>query len=675
MSRLIPPLLAALLAALAHPAHAALDVAGIDRARDACTDFYQYSNRTWLQATAIPDDRSRWGTFEMIAQRNETRIVDLLEEARGKPLPPYGSWQRKVIEYYASGMDRVAIDKAGLRPIGGQLALAKQVATPAALAGALGRLHAQRIYAGFEFQVRAVAKDSTRYLAEIEQGGLGLPERDYYFLDDARTTQIRESYRKHVARMLELGGDSPEVAAQGAEWVFAFETALARASMTAVETRDVDKTYNRMSLADLAAQAPGLPWQRYFEALGAKDLASINVAQPEFFKAFARLASERPPGQWQAYLRWHVLHATADKLAAPFEAAEFDFYERQLRGKKTAAPRARDVIRVMGGHYGQEGVGHAIGHLFTDAAFPPGAKARALQLVNNVKAALGERLREIDWMSEETRARSLEKLAAMQVKIGYPDRWRDISDARIGRYSFAENWLRGNEFDHRRFLAQAGRPVDRGDWWMSPHIVNAYYNARANEIVFPAAILQPPYFDAAADDALNYGGIGMVIGHEITHGFDDRGRRFDKDGNLRDWWTAEDARRYIERAAKIERQYDEFEAVEGVKVNGKLTLGENLSDVGGLKIAYLALQRALQGKPREPIEGLSPEQRFFLSYAQAWRSNIRVEQERVFLQTDGHSPARFRVAGPIAHMPEFAAAFSCDASKALLVESARANIW
>jgi putative endopeptidase len=675
MSRCTLASLAALLAALAAPAHAALDIAGIDRARDACTDFYQYANHSWLQSIAIPDDQSRWGTFDIIAQRNEKVIVGALEEARRKPLPPQGSWERKLVEYYASGMDREAIDAAGLRPVDAQLALARNAATPADLARTLGHLHAQRLYAGFEFLVRSDAKDSTRYLAEIAQGGLGLPERDYYFDDDPRTRQIRESYRKHVARMFELGGDSAESASRGADRVVALETALARASMTAVERRDVDKTYNRMSVAELEALAPGLPWRGYFDALGAKDLASVNVAQPAYFRALAGLAAERPSEEWQAYLRWQVLHATATKLATPFTEADFDFYERQLRGKKAAPPRARSVLGVIGGNYGDEGLGHAIGHLFVDRAFPPEAKARALELVNNVKAALAERIRAIDWMSDETRARSLEKLDAMKIKIGYPDRWRDFSDARIGRHAFAENWLRGNEFDHRRFLARIGQPVDRGDWWMSPHIVNAYHNSRANEIVFPAAILQPPYFDASADDALNYGGIGMVIGHEITHGFDDRGRRFDKDGNLRDWWTPEDARRYVERAAKIERQYGGFEGVEGVKVNGKLTLGENISDVGGLKIAYLALQRALKDKPRDPIEGLTPEQRFFLSFAQAWRSSIRVEQERLYLQTDGHSPPRFRVAGPIAQLPEFAAAFSCDASKALLTESARANIW
>jgi predicted metalloendopeptidase len=562
-----------------------------------------------------------------------------------------------------------------LKPLQPQLDRIAATRNAADLAATLGALHVLGMTPGFEFEVRPDAKNSTRYLAEVVQAGLGLPDRDYYFNDDDRTKSLRAGYRQHVAKMFELSGDKPEAAARNAEAVFALETELARASMTAVERRDVDKTYNKMTLTQLSAQAPGFPWAAYFKALGLADVSEVNVAQPAFFKAFAKLAAERPAADWQTYLRWHLLHEAASKLPAAFNQANFDFYDAQLNGVKAAPPRARHVILNMAGRYGSLPMGQGVGEIFVEKAFPPEAKARARELVDNVKAALGDRLRTVDWMSEETRKRALEKLAAMQIKIGYPDQPRDYSDADVGPYSFVENWMRANAFEHRRTSRRVGAPVDRGEWFMGPHIVNAYYNSRGNEIVFPAAILQPPYFDARADDALNYGAIGMVIGHEITHGFDDRGRRFDAQGNLRDWWTDEDARRYVERAQKVERQYSGFDGVEGTKVNGKLTLGENISDVGGLKIAYLALQKALKDKPQEKIDGYTPEQRFFLSYAQQWRSRYRIERERLMLATDSHSPPRYRVSGVIVHMPEFARAFSCDANRTLLSEGERANIW
>ena len=676
MTRFLPRALAAALAiAFAPCAPAALDVAGIDRAIDPCTDFYAFANHRWLETTRIPDDRPAWGMMAIMSRDNQDVMVRALEDALKRPLPAKGSAQRKALDYYASGMDTAAIAKAGLAPLEPHFKRIAAVEGPQGLARAVAALHRQGIKAGFEFNVDQDSKESTRYLPEIVQGGLGLPDRDYYFLDDERTQAQRAAYRKHVGRMFELAGDAPEAAARSAETVLALETELARASMTAVERRDVDKTYNKTTVAALASAAPDFPWKEYFDALGTARVQELNVAQPAYFAALARLAKERPASEWRTYLRWQVLNASASKLPEALEQEDFAFNQTVLQGTKAQPPRERRVIEAMGGRYGERGLGQALGRIYVDQAFSPQAKARALELVNNVKAALGDRLRSVDWMSEDTRAKSLDKLAKMNVKIGYPDVWRDYSKADVGAYPFVENWLRANAFDHERLLARIGAPVDRGDWWMSPQIVNAYYNARRNEIVFPAGILQPPFFDMKADDAVNYGGIGMVIGHEITHGFDDRGRRFDAQGNLRDWWTEDDARRYKERAAKVERQYGGFEGVEGVKVNGALTLGENISDVGGLKIAYLALQKAEQAKPAGAIDGLTPDQRFFLAYAQGWRSLARTEQERLQLRTDGHSPARFRVRGPLANMPEFARAFSCDPSKALIADIDRANIW
>ena len=669
------PIAAALASLACLAARAGLDVAGIDKSVDACTDFYRYANRSWLEATAIPADRARWGTFEIIALRNERVLKSALDEALARPLPPAGSVERKVIQYYASGMDEAAIERTGLAPIAPLLHRARTVASPRDVLLAIASFHLHGIGAGFEFDVNPDAKDSTRYLADLVQGGLGMPDRDYYFLEDERSAKLRAGYRRHVQKVFELAGDAPEAAAKAAEAVIALETEMARASMTGTERRDVDKTYNRMPVAGLAELAPGLPWADYLAAIGARDASQVNVRMPEFFKALGRLAGERPIEQWRAYVRFHVLNDASTKLPAAFEAEHFDFYERQFRGTQAQAPRHRRVLVIMGGTYGELGVGQGIGRLFVDKAFPPEAKARAKELIDNVKLALKGRIERVQWMSPETRSRSLEKLAAMQVKIGYPDQWRDLSGLDVGAYSFVENWMHAAAFDLARQVRRIGQPVDRTDWFMSPHIVNAYYNARGNEIVFPAAILQPPYFDAKVDDAVNYGGIGMVIGHEITHGFDDRGRRFDKDGNLRDWWTAEDAKRYTEQAQKVVKQYGAMDGVEGVKPNGALTLGENLSDVGGIKIAYDALQIALKQHPVGLIDGLTPEQRFYLSFAQAWRQNSRIEYERNALLTGTHSLPRFRVNGPVKHMPEFAKAFSCEPAKALLSEGERANIW
>ena len=668
-------LAAAVLAALPATPHARLDPASIDRALDPCVDFYGYANRRWLESTAIPDDRSNWGAFSELELRNEKLLLQAFEEGSKQPLPPEGTPERMAFQFYASGMDEAAIARAGLAPIAPLMAKAAAIASERSLASALATLHTHGIDAGFDFAVQVDSGDSRRYLAQVSQAGLGLPDRDYYLRDDERSVKLREAYRKHIARMFALAGESETDAQRLAATVFELETELARASLTIAERRDPHKTYNKLALKALEEAAPGFPWREYFAELGAPQLAELNVAQPEFMRAFARLAAARAPADWQAYTRWHVLLATASKLTAPFEQEHFDFHERQLDGVKAPPPRYRHVLAEMGGRFGARRAGMAIGKIYVARAFPPEAKARMQELVGNVKAALAARLKRVDWMEEETRRRALEKLAAMELKIGYPDRWRDYADLDAGPYPFAENWLRANAYDHRRELRRIGQPVDRTDWWMAPHIVNAYYNGRGNEIVFPAAILQPPYFDLRADDAVNYGAIGMVIGHEITHGFDDRGRRFDKDGNLREWWTAQDDKRYRERAALVERQYAGLDPVHGVKINGTITLGENLSDIGGTKIAYDALQLALAGKPRPAIDGLTPEQRFFVSFAHIWRSRGREEWERKLILTDAHSLPRLRVLGTIAHMPEFAKAFSCEPSRTLTAEWEKARIW
>jgi predicted metalloendopeptidase len=676
MSRLPSRLAAALAAALPVVCAAALDTAGISRDISPCDDFYAYANRQWLEATTIPEDKSDWGTFAIIAKRNKEVLKAILADAAASnPFPP-GSNRHKVVAYYRSGMDEAAIARAGLAPLAPVFSAIDSVKEPADLPAAIAALHRSGIRAGFGFTVRQDAKDSRRYLAELQQGGLGLPDRDYYFRDDERSKAQREAYRAHVARMFGLAGEQSEAAARLAADVMDLETALAGAHMTLVERRDPDKTYNLRATARLAEEAPGLDWKAYFAAAGVPDLAEVNVAQPGAAAALAKLAATRPAAQWRAYLRWHALNAAATKLPREFEEENFAFFQRTLTGVREMPPRNERVIEAISGRYGGEPLAHALGELFVGEAFPPEAKRRALELVGHVKAALRERLEKLDWMEEATRKAALDKLDRMAVKIGYPDRWRDFSPAEIGAGPFAANWLAANRHEFARTISRLGKPVDRGEWWMSPHIVNAYYGATLNEIVFPAGILQPPYFDAKADDAVNFGGIGMVIGHEIMHGFDDRGRRYDADGNLREWWTAADRERYQQRAQAVVAQYDAYAGVDGLKVNGKLTLGENIADLGGIQIAYLALQRALAGKPRERIDGFTPEQRYYISFAQVWRARLRPEQERLRLLTDGHSPPRYRVQGPLANQPEFAAAFSCPAdSKAMRAPGDRVTLW
>lgn len=676
-ARLATALAAAIAAGAPLPgASGALDVAGLAKDVAACEDFYAYANRRWLETTAIPADRPSWGNFAIIDQRNKERIAAILASgAASNPFPP-GSNRHKVVEYYASGMDEAAIGKAGLAPLAPLFAAIDKARAPGDLPAAFAALHRAGVRAGFAFDVRQDAKDSRRYLAQLQQAGLGLPDRDYYFRDDARSIEQRDAYRRHVQELFALAGEGRRSAIFVAASVMETETLLAASQMTLVERRDPEKTYNPRSVEALAREAPGFDWKAYFAALGAAGLAEVNVNQPKYAAAFASLAASRPVDDWKAYLRWQVLAAASPMLPRAFEEAHFAFAERTLKGVATPASRSERVIEAISGRNGSAPMGHAIGELFVGEAFPPRAKARALELVGHVKEALRERLLALDWMEEETRRAALAKLERMSVKIGYPERWRDFSQAEVGKRPFAENWLNANAHEFRRVLARLGRPVNRDEWWMSPHAVNAYYGSALNEIVFPAGILQAPYFDPEADDAVNFGGIGMVIGHEITHGFDDRGRRFDAEGNLREWWTAADRKRYAERAQAMVAQYDAYPGVDGLKVNGKLTLGENLADLGGLRIAYLGLHRALAGKPREPIDGFTPEQRFFIAFAQAWRSRYRPELERLRLLTDPHSPPRYRVQGPLANNADFARAFSCAAGDAAVrAGGERVELW
>jgi putative endopeptidase len=635
----------------------------MDVSAGACKDFYEYANGAWLKTSTIHE----------VYERNLKLLKTVLEDAAADSAAPQGSIRRKVGDFYAAAMNEARADEQGLRPLASRLARLDEIKTPKDLAGALARLHLEGAGAGFDFAIVVDDKASSSYIPSLEQGGLGLPDRDYYTKEDDASQKLRDKYRAHVARMFALLGDGAQVAEKNAAAVVTLETRLARASMTLVERRDPNAVYHKLTRAELDQQAVGFDWPAYLEAVGVPaSQTALLVRQPLFMKELGVMVREVSFDQWRAYLRWHLIHATAGRLSAAFVNESFGFYGQALTGTPELAPRWKRVQAAT-----DNALGEAVGQLFVERAFSPQAKARALTLVSNLRAALHERIQKLDWMAESTKRQAFEKLDTFVVKIGYPDKWRDYSKLDISRDSYVLNVLAANRFESERNLAKLGRPVDRSEWQMNAHEVNAYYDPTTNEICFPAGILQPPFFDPEADDAVNYGAIGAVIGHEMTHGFDDQGSQYDADGNLKNWWTDDDKRAYESRQAIVVEQYDSYRPFADQAINGKLTLGENIADIGGLKIAYAAFEKSLAGKSRPAaVDGLAAEQRFFLGYAQAWRLLMRPEAQRVRLNTDPHSPPRFRVLGPLSDLPEFQQAFSCpDGSEMVRPPAARPAIW
>ena len=653
-----------------------IDSVGLSKSVSPCTDFYMYANEQWLLNTKIPSDRSTWGASAELAQRNEVVLREALEAAAANPAAIDNVAVRKAVEYFISGMDTATIEQLGAKPLAAELKRIAAITKKADLPGAFAHFNRIGINAPFNFDVSQDEKDATHYMVVLAQGGLGLPDRDFYFTDDAKSEEWRVEYKRHIANLFVLLGQSEADARRDAETVFALEKKLAAASMTAVEQRDPQAVYNPRRVARMAAESPGMSWSSYFQEAKIRSPGKLNVAQPKFMTEVARMANKENLEDWKAYLRWHLVRTSAPKMSSAFEKENFHFYDGVLDGKQQQPPRVRTVIKEIGDNYGNQRLGEGLSQLFVAKTFPPEAKTKALALVGNLKLALKDRLEALDWMAPATRKRALEKLAAIQIKIGYPDKWQDFSTVKVDSKAYLGNQWMLNEHDFDVKIGRLGKPVDRSEWGMGAYIVNAYYNANLNEVVFPAAILQPPYFNPAADDAVNYGAIGMVIGHEITHGFDDSGRQYDAKGNLKDWWTKDDAKKYVARSEEVVKQFNAFEGVEGLKVNGKLTLGENLSDLGGMKIAFLALQKANSKHTPASIDGFTAEQRFFLSFAQSWRSIARPEVERVRLASDGHSPARFRVRGPIANLPDFAKAFGCKPGDGALQSAGqRVDIW
>jgi putative endopeptidase len=650
------------------PAPVRFTKAAVDDAKPVCTNLAAHVNDRWLADNPLPGDRTTWGAFEVLDERSKAVQRQLVEQAAAAK--DADGVVKLVGDLWATGMDEAAIEAQGLAPLHSRLAAIDALADGAAVAAFLRTSHARGEAFVFDFSAEPDFKDSSTNIAYATQAGLGLPDRGYYFDDDKKAKLA--AYGEHVERVLVLSGLSAADAKTAAAAVLAFETRLAKVSKSSEElSRDVALYYHPVSLADADALTPAFSWSAYFDAVGVARPAMFSLAMPEFHAEVARMIGDVPVATWKAYLRFHTVDGVSPFLSKAFVDENFRFYRATMRGQKEIQPRFKRVLDVV-----NRQVGEALGQLYVQVAFPPESKARMQELVGNLSTALKGRLEKLDWMSPETKARALAKWASFTPKIGYPDKWRDWNGLTTSRASYLDNVLAAVAFNQAWELAKIGKPVDKSEWGMPPQTVNAYYNPQANEIVFPAAILQPPFFDATADDAVNYGGIGAVIGHEMIHGYDDQGSRFGPSGNFEVWWTDADAKRFEEKTAKLVEQFSSYEALPGQKVNGALTLGENIADLGGIAVAYDALKNATAGKADPMLEGLTQEQRFFYGWGTVWRRKFTDDELRVRLTTDPHAPANFRAIGPPSNMPAFATAFGCKPGDAMVRDDAhRIAIW
>jgi putative endopeptidase len=660
------------LAAAAQQGGRGFDKSRMDATTAACTDFYQFANGGWLKTMEIPAAFSSWGSFNILAENNRKTLHDILEESSKNTKAKSGSVEQKIGDYYATCTDEAAREAAGAKPLTPELARIDKIKDVKGVEEEIAHLHSMGTPALFGFGALPDLKNSAMVIGFAGQGGLSLPNKDYYTKDDDRSKELRAKFVQHVANMFQLVGDSPDAAAKNAQTVMAIQTRLAQNSRGPVELRDFSKQYNKMSPADLAKLTPDFSWGDYFAGLGLPRNLEINVAHPEFFQAMDKALVEIPVADWKTYLRWHLITDVSQALSSKFEDESFNFYGKTLQGRKEQYPRWRRCVSAT-----DAGLGEALGQVYVTRAFTPEAKQRMQTMVNNLIAAFQQRLTSNDWMSDETRRAALSKLAAFHQKIGYPEKWIDYSTLDVKRDSYVQNALRAAAFAVRRDLNKIGKPIDRTEWGMTPPTVNAYNNWLQNEIVFPAGILQPPFFNPEADDAINYGAIGAVIGHEITHGFDDQGAKFDLEGNLKDWWSPADLKNFESRSDCIVKQFSGFEVEPGLNMTGKLVSGESIADLGGLTVAYTAYKKSLEGKPRPAdIDGFTPEQRFFLGWAQVWAEKYTPESARLQAQSDPHPLSRFRVNGPLSNMPEFASAFQCKVGDAMVRPAEeRCQIW
>lgn len=648
-----------------------LDPANLDRTANACVDFYQFANGGWINNNPLPAAYSVWGSFSELGENNQEALTTILKSAAADVDAKQPTTYRMLGTYYSNCMDSAGAERAGATPLRGELNRIAAINDRSALQREIAQLQLIGVPVLFNFGSTQDSKNSTSVIGGASQGGLGLPDRDYYFKTDPTSAEIRRAYLAHVQRTLELGGSSPAQASADAQRVMAFETALAASARTRIEMRDPQLNYNLRSAAELASMTPHFNWNAYFADLGHPGIAQVDVQNPKFFGTVDSLMANAPMSDWKAYLRWKTINDAAPLLSSAFVNESFNF-SKTLTGAKEMLPRYKRCTRAA-----DAGLRDALGQAYVEKNFTPAAKARALEMVHNLEAVFRDRINSLTWMSPATKQQALVKLAAFTEKIGYPDKWRDYSTLNINKGSFLENVYAVNRYENKRDLAMIAKPLDRTQWGMTPATVNAYYNPAMNEIVFPAGILQPPFFSATADDAVNYGGMGSVIGHEMSHGFDDQGAQYDPQGNLKNWWSDADLAAFKQRTGLVSSQFDDYIVGDSLHVQGKLTLGENIGDLGGLNIAYAALEKALAGKPRPPlIDGFTPEQRFFLAWAQIWRQNITPQSQRQQVLTNPHAPSRWRVNGPMSNMPEFAAAFGCKPGDPMVRNDAqRAVIW
>jgi putative endopeptidase len=631
-----------------------LDLASMDKTADPCVNFYQYSCGGWKKNNPIPPDQTSWSVYGKLYEDNLAFLKGILEQA-SMNTDQHSNVQQEIGDFYAACMDEAAVEKAGISPVQGDLDAIARLHSVKEIAPLVARLQAAYgrsvLFAAGSTQD---PDDSSRVIAEVDQGGLGLPDRDYYIKDDGKSKETRARYVQHVQKVFELMGEKPEAAMKDAATVMRLETQLAKASMTRVDRRDPYKMKHKMNLADLNTLAPNFDWKTYYETASYPKFQILNVTAPDFFKEVnAKMASE-PLDNWKTYLHFHVVDSAAAYLSSPFVNENFAFYRQYLRGAKEQQPRWKRCVS-----YTDYQLGEALGQVYVAKVFSPELKESTLDMVRRIEDAMAIRIQRLDWMSPETKQQALHKLHSIRNKIGYPDKWRDYSSITISRADFAGNMARATEFEHHRDYNKIGKPVDRGEWDMSPPTVNAYYNPQMNDINFPAGVLQPPLYDAKMDAAPNYGDTGGTIGHELTHGFDDEGSQYDADGNLKNWWTKEDRAKFESRTKCVEDQYAKYVVVDDIHINSKLTLGEDVADLGGEILAYMAWQDATKGESPEPRDGLTPAQRFFVGFAQWACENDRAEELRVRAATDPHSPAEYRINGVVVNMPEFAGAFAC----------------
>jgi predicted metalloendopeptidase len=637
------------------------------RAQD---DFYSHVNGKWMQTTEIPPDKSSWGSFQKLRDDTLPQLRGLIEKAAAARAQA-GTDDQRIGDFYASFMDEARLEQLGLAPLSAELAKVDAIKDKAELPAVFARMSKLGVDVPFDFGIHQDAKDSTKYVADIGQGGLGMPDRDYYLkLDDAKLSEARAKYQQHVEKTLAMAGDKN--AANDAKAILALETEIARVQWTKVENRDPVKTYNKFELAKLDEVAPGFDFKPWLEDTGISAKVSyVIVSQPSYLKGFAQVAAKTPLETWKAYLRMHIIDSYANYLSKAYVDEHFAFYGTTLSGVKEMEPRWKRGVGAV-----ERAMGESLGKLYVAAYFPPERKARMEELVKNLLAAYKQSIDKLDWMSPATKKQAQAKLAKFMPKIGYPNKWKDYSQLVVAKDDLVGNVMRARLVEYNRELNKLGKPIDRDEWGMTPQTINAYYNPELNEIVFPAAILQPPFFDANADDAVNYGGIGAVIGHEISHGFDDEGSQYDGDGNLRDWWTPADHKNFAAKTKMLVKQYSAFEPIPGYHVNGELTLGENIADNSGLAIAYKAYKLSLHGKKAPVIDGLTGDQRFYMGWAQVWRTKMREQQQIVQVKADPHSPGRFRANGTLKNQPGFYQAFHVKpGDKMYLAPKDRVTIW